>query len=261
MLGSCLFEGIEVAIGTSFSRPGKDTVFCDLADPHSIRRVVEDLEPQIIIHSAGETRPDVCEKKKRRAWRVNVESIPYLCQIARQAKIIMFSTDYVFNGERGAYSEEDEPIPINYYGKSKLAAEQALLRAKPDSLVLRVAGLFGWSSTNREFLEGFTGRESIECSKEHISSYTYTGDIVRILPTLWDRSGVIHLVGPECFSREDFARLVCKHLGLATVVRGVAGHIAYSGASRPMNTSLVSSKLRAKMTMTVEALNVLRSRR
>lgn len=262
LLGSCLFEAVAPGgvIGTAYRRVCKDLLYCDLGERESIEAVIRTARPQVIIHAAGMTRPDDCERSPELAWRVNVDAVRHICDMApHESKTIMFSTDYVFDGERGGYVEGDPPRPINTYGRTKLAAEEMLLERMPSALVVRVAGLFGWSTRNREFLEAFARSEDMICSEEHRSSYTFLNDIGRLLPRLCGEAGVVHVVGPDVFTRYEFARLVCDRLGLQTRIRAVSGRIAYR-IPRPRDSSLRALRCAGVMTPTVTALDMLARR-
>lgn len=263
-LGSRLLEVLGeqyTAFGTRLSRPAGHLLACDLTRSASVESVLKCVRPDVIVHAAGMTRPDECEADPVAARSVNVTSLATLVRLARAAKLLMFSTDYVFDGVRGLYTDRDQPAPVNQYGASKLAAERELLRLRPNALVIRVAGLFGYSRTNREFLDQFSKGERLVCSQDHVSSYTYIDDVARLLPGVLHRSGVIHMVGPDIYSRVGFARLVCRELGcLRTTIVAEAGTVAYPGARRPEDSSLVSSDLGSCMTVTVQALREIRAR-
>lgn len=262
VLGSRLFEFMKVTrtvAGTYFTRRIPGCIQCDLTDPSSLRRVMEITKPDVILHAAGMTRPDQCEANKDTAHRVNVDGIRFLAKESGDAKILFFSTDYVFNGAKGRYSEDDIPCPINYYGKTKLEAERVLLDLRPDCVIARVAGLFGISRWNREFFQTFTTKKTLMLSGDHISSYTYIDDICRVVPLLCSRRGILHVVGPDSFSRAEFGRLACSYLGINAKVVPIPGTAAYPSVPRPLNSSLVSNRLKLAMTPIRSALLQIRN--
>src|SRR5437879_9505851 len=101
---------------------GIDRRTCDLTDAAETARVVREIEPGCIIHTAALTQVDWCESHPEETWRSNVEASRTLAQIARQigARMVYISTDSVFDGTRGYYCETDEPRPLNAYSQSKL---------------------------------------------------------------------------------------------------------------------------------------------
>ena len=261
LLGSRLLEILSRSAhvqGTYFRRPARSCIFCDLSDAREVRRAVELTSPEIVVHVAGMTRPDECEADKDLAYRVNVEGMDALVDFAGDAKIVFFSTDYVFDGTKGSYAEDDAPCPINHYGATKLAAERLLLDRRPDSLILRVSGLFGTCMWYEEFLRSMGKRQQVPASAEHKSSYTYIDDICSHLPTLVGMSGVVHFVGHDVFSRFEFTSLTCQILCADFEVVAISGDAAYPTVRRPRDSSLVSSRLRLPMTPTTTALHKLR---
>jgi len=131
----------------------------DLEDLESATRVVKEVKPDVIIHTAAYTDVDGCEVNRERAYRVN-----YLATKALASRGVGFfvyiSTDYVFDGLRGMYREDDVPVPVNYYGLTKLLGEVASLSSTQNSCVVRVSGLYGYSPAGEEELWCSSAREA-----------------------------------------------------------------------------------------------------
>ncbi len=118
----------------------------DLLKPRSFPGVIKDAAPDVVVHSAAVTLPDECEKDRPKAYAVNVTATHRLLDTAPPESLFIYiSTDLVFDGEKGNYTELDEPNPVNYYGETKIQAEQ-LVRKRPRSVVVRVAKLFSHGS-------------------------------------------------------------------------------------------------------------------
>lgn len=118
----------------------------DFEKPESIAPRLESQEFDVLLNAAGMTSPDACEVQPERAFLANAVAPQILaeCCQSRGARMVHFSTDYVFSGEvRDLWLESDETAPVNVYGRTKLAGEQAVLRASPGALVARVSWLFG----------------------------------------------------------------------------------------------------------------------
>ncbi len=114
---------------------------CDVTDGERVQAVVAELRPRVIVHAAAYTDVAGAERDRERCWRVNLSGTRHLAEAARSvgAKLLHVSTDYVFYGDRGGYSEDDPPGPVrNYYALSKLAAEE-VARTAPSHLVLRTS--------------------------------------------------------------------------------------------------------------------------
>jgi len=123
----------------------------DLSDPDSIRRVVRALRPRWILNPAAYTAVDRAESEPELAYQINAEAVGVLGEEAAKlgSAVIHFSTDYIFNGMGNRpYTEQDLPAPINVYGASKLAGEQALAESGAAHLILRTSWVYGASGKN-----------------------------------------------------------------------------------------------------------------
>ena len=121
----------------------------DLTDRWRVEAELERLAPTVVINAAAVSNVDLCERDAELAWRVNAEGVAGLAQACRNAgvRLVHFSTDYVFGADRPprdeGFAEDDPPAPVNEYGRSKLAGEQAALETLVDCVVLRVSFVFG----------------------------------------------------------------------------------------------------------------------
>jgi dTDP-4-dehydrorhamnose reductase len=100
----------------------------DISDKEQVEEVFEAIKPDVVVHAATLTDVDKCETDKELAWKVNVEGTKNIVEASESSGsfLIYISTDYVFNGESGRYKETDKPDPINYYGLTKLKAEEII---------------------------------------------------------------------------------------------------------------------------------------
>jgi dTDP-4-dehydrorhamnose reductase len=172
--------------GKEFEVTGFNHAQLDLADFEKIRRTLVDLDFDLLINAAAFTNVDLAENEKDRAFRVNADGPRRLAEICgdRNAKMIHFSTDYVFDGTKPEpYDEEDQPRPVSVYGQSKLAGENAVLSVSRDHLVVRVSWVFG--PDRPSFVDQMIAhaRESLEIAAvaDKWSTPTYTRDIAEIL--------------------------------------------------------------------------------
>src|SRR5258705_10866844 len=125
---------------------GFDHAELDLANLEDLREKLGAMNFDVLINAAAFTNVDTCETERDRAFRINAEAPGVLAEICNEkdAKLIHFSTDYVFDGEKRApYTEEDQANPISAYGESKLAGEKNVLAAEDGHLVVRVSWVFG----------------------------------------------------------------------------------------------------------------------
>lgn len=125
---------------------GRDIDSVDITDEAACRDLVRHVQPDVIINSAAMTDVDGCEHEREKAFEVNGRAPGNLARIAREngALLVHFSTDYLFDGTKGSpYREDDQPSPLNVYGLSKLAGEEAVRQAGPSFIIIRTAWLFG----------------------------------------------------------------------------------------------------------------------
>ncbi|HVE84411.1 MAG TPA: SDR family oxidoreductase, partial [Myxococcales bacterium] len=128
-----------------------DYVSADLSRPEDVARAVEAGRPEAILHTASMTEVDACEKAPLEAWAANVTAPELLAREARRtgAHLVAVSTDYVFDGEAGPYSEDDVPNPRGAYATSKYAGELAVRALAPSWAVARTAVVYGWPPAGR----------------------------------------------------------------------------------------------------------------
>ncbi|MCJ7443012.1 MAG: SDR family oxidoreductase, partial [Methanotrichaceae archaeon] len=118
----------------------------DITNLSEVLSLFKKLKPHMVIHTASETNVDKCETQKEQAWRINVEgtrNIAFACSKVG-AKLVYISTDYVFDGEKGLYKEEDKPNPISHYGITKLEGENQVIQNCNDHIILRTSVIYGW---------------------------------------------------------------------------------------------------------------------
>lgn len=133
-------QGSWKVFRASRTAAGEGALDMDLAKSDSIRRAFDAAAPQVVIHAGGESDPDACEKDPDRAKRVNVDAVKTLGMLcgASGTRLVYFSTDLVFDGERGWYTEGDIPNPGGVYARGKVAGEEAALVRATGAVVLRI---------------------------------------------------------------------------------------------------------------------------
>lgn len=189
----------------------------DLAAPDRLSTVLCEFDFDTLVNTAGLTSPDACEDNPDLARRVNAESSGRLAQLcaARGARMIHLSTDYVFPGNGTAPLNEASPTaPVNVYGHSKRAGEQAVLAACPEALVARVSWLFGAAGGDvpTAVLERARRGDALDFIEDKWSAPTWTTELADWLERLsTDRrqvTGILHLCHSGAASWRDFAQAV-----------------------------------------------------
>jgi dTDP-4-dehydrorhamnose reductase len=221
-LGAALMREYQ----SKFDVTGFNHAQLDITNFDGVREKLCGLDFDVLINAAAFTSVDLCETQREGAFRVNAEAPRVLAEICRDknAQLIHFSTDYVFDGEkREPYAEEDKAKPISVYGESKRAGEENVLAAAEQSLVVRVSWVFG--PDRPSFIDTMIRRaredEELDAIADKFSTPTYTVDIAEMLPRLFNvnvEGGILHFANAgECSWQEygQFALDCCRRLGVA----------------------------------------------
>ena len=186
----------------------------DLLKVDQIREKVGALDFDVLINAAAFTNVDLCETQRDQAYAINAEAPRLLAEICRDknAQLIHFSTDYVFDGEkREPYTEEDAARPISVYGESKRAGEENVLAVQDRHLILRISWVFG--PDRPSFVDNIISRaqenEEVNAIADKFSTPTYTGDIAKILPECFDvdvDGGILHFANAGECSWQEYAQ-------------------------------------------------------
>jgi dTDP-4-dehydrorhamnose reductase len=186
----------------------------DLLKVDQIREKVGALDFDVLINTAAFTNVDLCETQRDQAYAINAEAPRLLAEICRDknAQLIHFSTDYVFDGEkREPYTEEDAARPISVYGESKRAGEENVLAVQDRHLILRVSWVFG--PDRPSFVDNIISRaqenEEVNAIADKFSTPTYTGDIAKILPECFDvdvDGSILHFANTGECSWQEYAQ-------------------------------------------------------
>ena len=218
-------------------------------------------KPDIVLNSIAYSNSDFCETNREETYMLHVkisEKITTICSKIN-SKIVFLSTDYVFDGKKGNYSENDKTNPINYYGHTKDLAEKIILKNE-NNLVLRTAMVYGLSSKVRFLryvIENLKKDQEINTYDDIFNSATLLDDLTNGISKAieLDASGIYHVVGSSCVSRFDFAKTVAKVFDFnENLVKPVSILSAKLKAQRPINPCLNNSK--ASKTFGIKFLSI-----
>ena len=249
-----LFLRDEAAIGWTAGTTGElfgtNLQPIDLADRDAVRDAFEDARPELVIHAGAVAKPGEAAKAPDRARAVNVEGTRHLAELAGASgcRFLMLSTDMVFDGESGAYTEEDPPTPVSTYGRTKVEAESIALDV-PGAAVLRLSLLVGPTLNDRPTL--FDKQMTAIWRGEPVRLFDDEWRTPLDLPTaaeavmstaLSEVEGLFHLGGPQCLSRYDMGRIIAEAMGRDTTNLVAASRLSIESAEpRPRDTSLDST--------------------
>jgi dTDP-4-dehydrorhamnose reductase len=223
----------------------------DMADPASVEAALARYRPWAVINAGGYVRVDQAESDAQRCFRENTmaPTILALACIRHDVRFITFSSDLVFDGKRGApYVESDRTAPLSVYGQSKADAEQRVLDADPNALVIRTSSFFGlWDGHNfvTQALDAMENGQSFAAASDITVSPTYVPDLVNTcLDLLVDKEkGIWHLTNSTAVTWSQLARMAADAAGvdssrLEAVPAARLGH----SALRPAYSALGSER-------------------
>lgn len=196
------------------------TIALDVEDDVALRALVRESRPRAIVLAAAAAHVERCEAEPEATRRVNVDPARALAESARdqEAHLVVFSSDYVFDGLAGPYSEDAEVGPINEYGRQKVLVEGAAGAAH--HLICRTSGVFGWEPRRKNFvcqlLDNLRDGRKFAVPSDQLITPTYAPDLADAVVELLDRriTGIVHASGPRVLGRVEFASLVARAFGL-----------------------------------------------
>ena len=229
----------------------------DITDRQSVMDMVASFKPSVIINAAAYTNVDKAEVEKEIAYKVNATAVGYLVDAANtfDAKLVHISTDYVFDGENGNYSEDSLPSPINYYGKTKLAGENLVKSKKQNYAILRTQVLYGFApNVKKNFvlwvIDELSKGQSIRVVDDQIGNPTLADELAFALLKVCQRNatGVFHVSGYETISRYEFARKIAEIFDLNfDLVKPVKSNEFVQPARRPKNSGFICLKAQTEL--------------
>lgn len=260
-----VFAGIVVSL---------DRSQLDLTDPDAIRRVVQTIQPDLIINPAAYTAVDKAESEPDLAYAINATAPQVLAAEAARlgARLIHFSTDYVYAGDKnGAYIEEDATQPLSVYGKTKLAGEEAIRAIGLPHLIFRTSWVYGAYGNNflKTILRLAAERDELRIVADQIgapTSSTSIADAVLSVTQHWHNeiSGTYHLVNAGQTSWHGFAMAIIEGYNRIQMAHGqpllkvnldhiyaISTQQYPTPAVRPANSCLNCSKLANDFSVTL----------
>lgn len=229
----------------------------DITKRDEVKRLIYDFYPDVIINAAAFTNVDACETEKELSWKVNVKAVEYMAEAARvtDAHIIHLSSDYVFDGSKGYYSEQDIPNPISYYGRTKLASENVLKISGTNHTIIRTNVLFGIVDKGRKdfvrwVVDSLKNNEPISIVTDQINNPTYLDDLAEALKLLieFKKYGLYHIGGSDFLSRFDFTMRITEYFDLdKKLVKPIITEDLNQPAKRPLKSGLITLKAESEL--------------
>ncbi len=241
-----------------------NTVKADIVKSDEIRQLFKRIGPDVVIHTASETNVDRCETERERAWKINVDGTRNLADASSEtgAKMLYVSTDYVFDGEKSLYCEDDTPNPIDFYGLTKLEGERQALKRCKNLAVLRTSVLYGKHPTKQDFATWVINKikqgQEITVVDDHFNTPTLAENLAQMALEITERDlqGIFHTSGCERISRYDFARKIANAFSLdSALIKPIRmNELKAWTAKRPKDSSLSTAKV--QQTLETQPLNI-----
>ena len=253
----------------SYLNYGHEYIQIDITKKDDVKEIIKRLSPNVIINCAAYTAVDNCETERELCWKLNVDAVKNLIIAARpyNIKIVHYSTDYVFDGVNGPYTEEATPNPISFYGRSKLASENALITSGINYTIIRTMVLVGiGKNVKPNFAEWLINKiknnESVNIVDDQIGNTTMADDLaygtLKIVEK--DCKGIYNIAGGDIISRLEYAYKVCEVFKLnKKLITPIKTSQLNQPAPRPLNSGLITYKAEAEFGFkTMDSLEGLR---
>lgn len=249
------FQLVATSIGENRIKDKNGYVYesMNIANRTEVLKLIEKHQPEVIINTAAMTNVDACEENQEKCWELNVTAVKYLIEAAENcnAHLIHLSTDFVFDGEAGPYKETDQPNPLSYYGKSKLASEKLLEESKIKWSIVRTIIVYGivevmsrsnivlWAKAALE------KKQKLTIVNDQFRSPTLAEDLADacILIAEKGKKGIFHISGKDFMSIVELVKRVAKHYQLDdSLIEEISSKSLNQVAKRPPKTGFILDK-------------------
>lgn len=229
----------------------------DFTDKYAVEKIFAEHEPGIVVHCGALSKPDECEQNKQAAFLTNVTGTIHLLYAAKKLRsfFIFLSTDFVFSGEKGMYTEDDERGPVNYYGETKLLAEDEVKNYPYPWAIVRTVLVYGKPFLNRQNIlttvaNSLGRKEPMQIFNDQVRTPTYVEDLAAALVTIIekDATGIYHISGEDVITPYKMAIAVANHLQLdEKLIKKIVEKDLIQPARRPPKTGFNISKAKTEL--------------
>jgi dTDP-4-dehydrorhamnose reductase len=245
-----LNTGSEAA-GTYYKNRRPGLIPLDFTDAEAVKRLIANMRPDVIYLPAAMPHVDWCERHPGDSAAINVKGP---CNVISALtgtgiKLVYYSSDYVFDGENGPYTENDLPNPVNVYGLQKLEVEDEIIRKMTNYLILRVTVVYGWEYPVKNFahraINNLRCGHSVKVPADQMGNPTYVANLAEASRELaLDRhTGIFNLAGAANVSRYEFAVALAGAFNLnPLLIIPVSTNEAGQAAKRPLRAGLIIDK-------------------
>ncbi|RTL59308.1 MAG: SDR family oxidoreductase [Sphingobacteriales bacterium] len=225
----------------------------DITDDFQLHDVLFDERAEVVIHAAAMTQADECELNEDKCWNVNQHGTVHalVCAEMYSSFIIYISTDFVFDGKKGMYSEEDECRPVNWYGRCKLEGESVIKDAEIPWAIVRTCLVYGEKTPGGRdniitWADGKLSKgEKIKVVDDQVRTPTYIGDLAMGIISIIEKraTGIYHLSGKDVLTPYQMVKAVASYKGYdESLIERVTADTFTQPAERPAKTGFVIDK-------------------
>jgi dTDP-4-dehydrorhamnose reductase len=255
------YEVLNTSVERSFVYDSRlfDYNQLDVTNRSDVKSLISSFQPTTIINAAAATDVDWCESNRETAWKVNVTAVENLAEASRKvdAMLIHVSSDYVFDGKNGPYDELAKPNPLGYYGKTKLASENAVLSAAIHHAIIRTNVLYGSGigvKTNFPLwvINSLKAGKQIRVVDDQIGNPTFVSDLAMAMIKAFElkREGIFHIGGGDQLNRYDFALRAAEVFNLdASLIKRIKTCDLQQPSPRPMLSGFITLKAETQLGM------------
>lgn len=245
----CSFEKEPVFRNIDYSQ-------CDITSRDHIKGTILDFYPDVIINAAAYTNVDLSEIEREQAWKVNVRGVEHMAEGARilDTHLIHFSSDYIFDGLKGPYAEKAIPNPLGYYGRTKLASENALKISGAMHTILRTNVVYGIANSRPDFvrwvINSLSEHRQVRIVTDQINNPTFIDDIVQAIIQVieYKKEGIYNIGGRDFLSRYDFTMKIASFFELdKSLIFPITTAELNQKAKRPLKSGLITLKAESEL--------------
>jgi len=267
------FELLATSVEDKLVFENIDYVQSDISNRNEIKKAIYDFCPDFIINAAAYTNVDKSESERELTWKINVKGVEYLSDAARvlDSHLIHISTDYIFDGKDGPYTENDIPNPLGYYARTKLASENTLKISGSRNTILRTNVLYGTAKFSRPdfvkwVVDSLRAKKEIRIVDDQINNPTFIDDLVQGINKVVElrKEGIYNIGGDEFLSRYDFTIMIAEFFKLdKSLIKRIKTEDLNQPARRPLKSGLITikaqSELRYKPHTILQSLELMKS--
>lgn len=251
------FELLATSVEDKLVFENIDYVQSDISNRNEIKKVIYNFCPDFIINAAAYTNVDKSESERELAWKINVKGVEYLSDAARvlDSHLIHISTDYIFDGKDGPYTENDIPNPLGYYARTKLASENTLKISGSRNTILRTNVLYGTAKFSRPdfvkwVVDSLRAKKEIRIVDDQINNPTFIDDLVQGINKVVElrKEGIYNIGGDEFLSRYDFTIMIAEFFKLdKSLIKRIKTEDLNQPARRPLKSGLITIKAQSEL--------------